>query len=102
MKLQDPRDRRHGPGAWPTSTRRCVDVDDGRDQPPGGTDRAPLAAGVGQLSPVQRAYSAYTRHAIGCDACRDVDQKCETAEALWRTYRTVSGAACDRIADAGR
>ncbi|WP_370266388.1 hypothetical protein [Streptomyces sp. V4I8] len=51
---------------------------------------------------MQRAYGAYARHFLKCDACRDVDQKCEDAEALWRTYRTVSGAACDRIADAGR
>lgn len=81
---------------------RSVDVDDGREQPPDGTDRTPLAAGVGQLSPVQRAYAAYTRHAIGCPDCRDVDHTCETAEALWRTYRTVSGVACQQIADAGR
>lgn len=77
-------------------------MDDGREQPADPTGRAPLAVGVGQLSPVQRAYSAYTRHAIGCDDCRDPDRACATAEMLWRTYRTVSGAACDRIADAGR
>lgn len=81
---------------------RSVDVDDGRERPPGGTDRAPLAAGVSRLSPLQEAWGAYTGHSVACDACRDVDQKCETAEALWRTYRTVSEAACDRIADAGR
>lgn len=77
-------------------------MDDGRDQPPDGTDRAPLAAGLGQLSPVQRAYSAYTRHSLQCDACRDVDQKCATAEALWRNYREVGASACEQIAAAAR
>lgn len=77
-------------------------MDEGRDTGPDGTARAPLAAGVGQLSPVQQAYAAYTGHAIRCDDCRDPGHTCETAETLWRTYRTVSGAACDRIADAGR
>lgn len=80
----------------------AVDVDDGREQPPDGTDRAPLAAGVGRLSPVQQAYSAYTRHAIGCPDCRDVDHTCEIAEALWRTYREVGDAAGRQVAEAVR
>lgn len=77
-------------------------MDEGREPEPSATDRPPLAAGIGQLSPVQRAYATYTRHAIHCDACRDVDQTCQAAEQLWRDYRSVSGEACRRIADAGR
>lgn len=81
---------------------RSVDVDERRDQPPDATPRAPLVVGLGELSPVQRAYAAYTRHAIECDACRDVDRACDVAETLWRVYQEVSGAACRRIADAGK
>ena len=80
----------------------AVDVDERREPEPDATDRAPLAAGIGKLSPVQAAYAAYTRHAIACDACRDVDRSCEQAEGLWRTYRAVSASACRQIADAGR
>ena len=80
-------------------------MDERRDpEPDGGTARpavpaAVLAAGVGRLSPVQQAYSAYTGHAIRCDACRDVDRSCGVAEELWRTYRSISGHACDQITD---
>jgi hypothetical protein len=83
-------------------------VDDRRDPAPDdGTVRAAaaaavLAAGVGQLSPVQQAYSGYTRHAIQCAACRDVDRSCGVAEELWRNYQTVSGNACDQIGDGAR
>lgn len=77
-------------------------MDEGRDHTPDPTARAPLAAGLGQLSPVQRAYGAYTRHSIGCDTCRDPDRTCSTAEVLWRTYREVGAAACEQIADIGR
>lgn len=76
-------------------------MDERRDPPPDATPRTPLV-GLGELSPVQRAYAAYTRHAIQCDTCRDVDRACHVAEALWRVYQEVSGAACRRIADAGK
>lgn len=72
-------------------------MDERRELPPDATPRPPVVAGVGELSPVQRAYGAYTRHAIDCDACRDVDQTCGTAGVLWRTYREVSGSACRQI-----
>ena len=77
-------------------------MDERREPPPETTDRAPLAAGLGRLSPVQQAYAAYTRHAIQCDDCRDPGHTCDTAEGLWRTYREVSGAACQAIADVNR
>ena len=83
-------------------------MDERRDpNPDDGTVRsaaaaAVLAAGVGQLTPVQQAYSAYTRHSLRCDDCRDIDRSCRVAEELWRNYRTVSGHACDQIGDSTR
>jgi hypothetical protein len=77
-------------------------MDERRDPPPDATDRAPIAAGLGRLSPVQAAYAAYTRHAIRCDDCRDVDHTCEVAEELWRTYQQVGGGAVQAVADVAR
>lgn len=77
---------------------RSVDVDERREPPPETTPRAPIAAGLGQLSPVQSAYGAYTRHAIDCDDCRNVDHTCEIAEGLWRAYQTAGRNAFRRLA----
>lgn len=68
-------------------------MDEPRDPPADPTPRAPLAAGVGRLSPVQQAYSNYTRHSLGCADCRDVDHTCEIAEELWRAYQEQGRAA---------
>lgn len=73
-------------------------MDEGRDNEPNPTARAPIAAGLGRLSPVQSAYSAYTRHAIDCDDCRNVDHTCEIAEGLWRAYQTAGRNAFRRLA----
>lgn len=77
-------------------------MDEPRDPPAEPTPRAPLAAGLGRLSPVQTAYAAYTQHAIDCPDCRDVDHSCEIAEELWRAYRKVGDAAGRQVADAAR
>ncbi|MDQ0758655.1 hypothetical protein [Streptomyces canus] len=85
--------------------RSDVDVDERRDpEPDDGTVRAAttaaaLAAGVGRLSPVQQAYSAYARHSLQCPDCRDVDRSCCVAEELWRTYQAVGAAACQQVVD---
>ncbi|MFF0736941.1 hypothetical protein ACFYVK_35670 [Streptomyces chartreusis] len=77
-------------------------MDEPRDPPPDPTPRAPLAAGLGRLSPVQAAYASYTQHAIDCDDCRNVDHTCEIAEELWRVYRRVGDAAGQAVADVAR
>ena len=77
-------------------------MDDGREHPPDGTDRAPIAAGVSKLSPVQEAWGAFTRHSLQCKACRDVDQKCTTAGQLWRRWQDVSVRAARQVAEVGR
>jgi len=58
-------------------------------QPEPGTRPALIASGT-NLSPVQRAWGAYTDHATHCDTCRSLDAgSCDTAETLYRAYRAT-------------
>lgn len=73
-------------------------MDERRDpQPPPQDARPPLAA-VSRLSPTQQAYGAYAGHAIACDACRDVDRTCGTAEQLWKAWKALIDDAFDQLA----
>ena len=69
-------------------------MDERRDRAPdAGSGRAPLAA-LGQLSPLQQAWSSYVTHTTACDHCRDVDRgRCEVSERLWQAYRVQDAAA---------
>lgn len=73
-------------------------MDERRDaQPPPQDGRPPLAA-ASRLSPTQQAYGAYTGHAVACDACRDVDRTCGTAEQLWKAWKTLTDDAFEQLA----
>jgi hypothetical protein len=37
----------------------------------------------------QLAYRAFLDHSIPCAGCGHGEKRCETAEELWRAYRTV-------------
>lgn len=75
-------------------------MDERRDTPPPPESRAPVIASAGsRLSPVQQAYAHYVDHATRCPACRDIDQECGDAEALWRAYRVQGDQAYQRLAD---
>lgn len=102
MKLQDPRDRCHGPGAWPTSTRRCVDVEERRgDQPAPESGRARIA-GNDRATPPQ-ARADYNKHTAGCPVCRDIDrERCGKGNTLWRAWEAACDDAFQRLGDAIR
>ncbi|WP_159006873.1 hypothetical protein [Streptomyces sp. NRRL S-813] len=73
-------------------------MDEPRDPAPGdGSSRQP-AVGVGRLSPVQQAYSAYTVHYLACVICRDVDRGwCDVAEQLWKVYQAADEVAYRKL-----
>jgi hypothetical protein len=64
-------------------------VDERRDQHPDHGRRAPLAAAV-DLPPAQQAWSRYATHTLHCDACRDVDQRCDESGRLYRVWRDLT------------
>ena len=72
-------------------------MDERRDPPPDGQDRAPLASAASRLTPVQEAYAAYTEHAIACHECRDPGSSCEVAGVLWRTYMAIANRAARQV-----
>lgn len=65
-----------------------------RDGPPdNGTGAEPIPAADVQLSPVQQAHIAYSRHvagtkrARGCKQCGDIDRyRCAEGDRLWRAW----------------
>lgn len=71
-----------------------------RDQPAPTESRSAPVASTSRLAPPQEAYGAYTRHALGCDRCRDIDreQRCSDGEQLWRDYHAISGRAFRQLA----
>jgi len=79
--------------------RSDVDMDERRDPPPGDASRPPLAVGVGRLPPTRQAWSRYVTHASKCDACLDVDKRCDDGEAHYRAWQRVAGQALDELAD---
>ena len=65
----------------------------------GATTRPALIASATRLSPMQEAYGGYTRHALGCPACTDVDSgRCSEGEQLWRDYHEISDQAYRKLA----
>jgi hypothetical protein len=84
---------------------RSVDVDEPTNlpPPPRSYPPRPLVAAASRLSPLQQAYSDYTRHASSCLVCRDVDAgPCPSAERLWKAYRAIGDDACGQVADGAR
>lgn len=78
---------------------RSVDVDEPRDPAPGDASMRPaLAVGVGRLPPTRQAWSHYVTHANRCDACLDIDQRCDVGEARYRAWRQVADRALDELA----
>lgn len=73
-------------------------MDERRDPPPPAQGARPPLAAMSRLSPVQQAYAAYTGHAIACEACRDVDRACSTADRLWKAYQAIAHDAFDQLA----
>ncbi|MGW5582808.1 hypothetical protein [Streptomyces sp. NPDC003857] len=71
-------------------------MDERKERAPRDGTRAPLVAAV-SLTPVQEAYGRITTHALRCDDCRDVDQHCDVAEQLWRTYQALTDGAFRRL-----
>ena len=64
--------------------------------------RPALIASATRLSPVQEAYGGYTRHALTCPACTDIDRgRCNAGEQLWRDYHQISDQAYQRLAGDG-
>ena len=60
--------------------------------PEAGTRTNPLPAPAARPTPMQRAHTAYSRHATTCPRCRDVDRdRCQDGQQLWRAWN----AACD-------
>lgn len=46
-----------------------------------------IPSGVGRLSPVQEAWSAYVGHSLHCPSCRSLDGgRCTEADSLHRAY----------------
>ncbi|MER6534655.1 hypothetical protein ABT215_12765 [Streptomyces sp900105755] len=72
-------------------------MDERRDPPPDGQDRAPLVAAGSRLPTVQEAYAGYTEHFLACGDCRDPDRSCEVARELWRTYMDVGSQAARQV-----
>lgn len=69
-----------------------------RREQPAPAGRWPAIAAATRLSPVQEAYAEYVRHAIRCEACRDIDRTCLAGEALHKGWRVQADAAFDRLA----
>ena len=60
----------------------------------------PLVAVNACLSPLQAAWDEYTRHALTCPVCRNVDASpCSDAEGLWRAYQAAGADAYDRLGE---
>lgn len=73
-------------------------MDEPRDPPRDDGTRPPLIASATRLSPIQQAYSRFTRHSLDCDTCRDVDRgHCDQAEQLWRAYQEQGADAFRRL-----
>jgi hypothetical protein len=75
-------------------------MQESRDEPPAEASRPAPIASTTRLAPPQEAYGAYTRHALACGRCRDIDheQRCSTGETLWRDYHAISEQAFRRLA----
>jgi hypothetical protein len=92
VSSKDPRDRGHGPGAWPTEW--SVDMGESRPTPP-----AADPPGQAGLSPLQKAWAAYQRHTTECDDCSTVGGvRCEDAGRLWRAHRDLCDVAYAALA----
>jgi hypothetical protein len=78
---------------------RSVDVDERRDPQPDDDSRPPLVAAHTDLTPPQKAWSAYTVHSLACRVCCDVDAgACETAGDLYQAWVKASDDAFRRLA----
>lgn len=74
-------------------------MDERRDRPPPAGTQPALIASATELAPPQEAYGAYTRHALACDRCRDIDRgRCSEGERLWRNYHAISDRAFRQLA----
>ena len=74
-------------------------MSESRDDPPTPASRRDLIASTTRLSPVQEAYGASTRHALGCPKCRDIDRdRCSEGDKLWNDYLAISDQAYRRLA----
>jgi hypothetical protein len=66
-----------------------VSGDEGLPQDSGSTFGHIPHATNPEYTRAQLAYRAYFDHSIGCDGCEHGWKRCETAEELWRTYKTA-------------
>lgn len=73
-------------------------MDERRDPPPAAGRPRLVAAHTG-LTPPQEAWAAYTRHAIACSTCADIDRTCTVAGELYRAWVAISRVAFRRLAD---
>lgn len=96
--MKAPRSRPGDPGA---ADERSVDMGESRDEPaPTASQPAPIASTT-RLAPPQEAYGEYTRHALACDHCRDIDRerRCPEGERLWHEFHEISDQAFRRLAE---
>jgi hypothetical protein len=91
LSSKDPRDRGHGPGAWPTEW--SADMGESRPEPP-----AADPAGQAGLSPLQKAWRDYQRHTAHCSSCRSSGVRCDEAGRLWRRHRYLCDVAYAALA----
>lgn len=71
-----------------------------RREPPGDGPRPrAIPAGVGRLSPVQEAWSAYVGHSLNlCNHCRTPSAgRCDEAETLYQAWRALDADAYRRM-----
>ncbi len=78
---------------------RSVDVDEPTNEPRPADSRPRLVAAHTDLTPPQKAWSAYTVHSLSCRTCCDVDAgACGTAGDLYRAWVAASDGAFRRLA----
>ncbi|MFJ7895841.1 hypothetical protein [Streptomyces anthocyanicus] len=74
-------------------------MDEPTNEPRPADSRPPLVAAHTNLTPPQKAWSAYTVHALACRVCCDVDAgACGTAGELHQAWVVASQAAFRRLA----
>ncbi|CAL9651678.1 hypothetical protein SUDANB9_06600 [Streptomyces sp. enrichment culture] len=72
-------------------------MDEPRDPQPAADSRPRLVAAHTSLTPPQKAWAAYTVHALSCRTCCDVDQACPTAAELHQAWVAASDGAFRRL-----
>ncbi|WP_171109220.1 MULTISPECIES: hypothetical protein [unclassified Streptomyces] len=75
-------------------------MDERRDPEPAAGSRLRALPGVGRLSPVQEAWSAYVGHTTGCPTCRSIDGRCGKSERLYKAWQEQDADAIRRLRQA--